>query len=103
MYKKTLILSFLTLMAGLSLQAKDIKGSVKDTEGKPVAGVVVSDGLNTVQTDSKGRFKMDADKDSRFVFISTPSGYISSTLGGNTLFYREIREDIKRFFHALNI
>ena len=61
-----------------SLNAKDIKGTVKDTEGKGVPGVVVSDGLNTVQTDSKGRFRMDADQDSRFVFISTPSGYIST-------------------------
>ena len=80
-----------------SLNAKDIKGTVKDTEGKGVPGVVVSDGLNTVQTDSKGRFRMDADQDSRFVFISTPSGYISSTLEGATLFYKELKEDVKRY------
>ena len=70
----------LVAAAATSLHAKNIKGSVRDTEGKGIAGVVVSDGLNTVVTDAKGRFKMDADLDSRFVFISTPSGYISSTL-----------------------
>lgn len=94
--KKIYICFLITAMA-LSAEAKDIKGSVKDTEGKAVAGVVVSDGLNTVLTDAKGRFRMDADQDSRFVFISTPSGYISSTLDGPTLFYKEISDEMKRY------
>ena len=74
---KKIIICFLTIAAAWSAEARDIKGTVKDTEGKGIAGVVVSDGLNTVQTDAKGRFKMDTDQDSRFVFISTPSGYVS--------------------------
>ena len=94
--KKTIIL-LATIAAAWSAEAKDIKGSVKDTEGKGIAGVVVSDGLNTVLTDAKGRFRMDADQDSRFVFISTPSGYVSSTLDGPTLFYKEISDDIKKY------
>ena len=81
----------------LSAFAKDIKGTVKDTEGNAIAGVVVSDGLSTVQTDAKGRFKMDTDQDSRFVFISTPSGYVSSTLEGNTLFYKAIDSTVKSY------
>ena len=64
---RKLIISILALACTTSgIQAREIKGSVKDTEGKGVCGVVVSDGLNTVLTDAKGRFKMDADKDSRF-------------------------------------
>ncbi len=83
--------------------ASDIKGTVRDDNGRALAGVVVSDGLNTVVTDSKGRFRMAADDDSRFVFISTPSGYISSTLkmdssiGSEYLFYKEIKEDVKSY------
>ena len=85
---KKIVISFLMVVNAVwALQAKEIKGTVKDTEGKGVAGVVVSDGLNTVVTDSKGRYVMDADADSRFVFISTPAGYISSTLRGQNLFY----------------
>ncbi len=94
---KLLSIILLTTIAISSLTAKEIKGTVKDTEGKGVAGVVVSDGLNTVVTDSKGRFKMDADQDSRFVFVSTPSGYISSTLGGKTLFYKEIKDKVRKY------
>lgn len=94
--KKILIFAIAAGTA-ISANAESIKGTVKDTEGKGIAGVVVSDGLNTVQTDAKGRFRMDADEDSRFVFISTPSGYISSTLDGNTLFYKEIDPETKKY------
>ena len=95
---KKIIISFLVAVnAVCALQAKEIKGTVKDTEPNGIAGVVVSDGLNTVVTDAKGRYKMDADMDSRFVFISTPSGYVSSTLGGQNLFYKELKADVKKY------
>ena len=95
-------IAILIAIATSSLNAKNIKGTVKDTEGNAVAGVVVSDGLNVVTTDEKGRWEMDADKDSRFVFVSTPSGYISSTLEGSTLFYKEIRKGTKSYDFLLN-
>ena len=92
---------FISLLVGIyaiaGAEAKDIKGSVKDTEGKGIAGVVVSDGLNTVTTDAKGRFRFDTDEDSRFVFISTPSGYISSTLDGGNLFYKQLNDETRRY------
>ncbi len=95
---RKIIIYFIVLAAAATgANAKDIKGTVKDTAGNPVAGVVVSDGLNTVQTDAKGRFAMDADNDSRFVFISTPSGYVSATLKGKTLFYKEISKSTKSY------
>lgn len=99
--KKIFISILLGISATYALQAKEIKGTVKDTEGNAIAGVVVSDGLNTVVTDNKGRFQMEADQDSRFVFVSTPSGYISSTLEGKTLFYKEIRKGTKRYDFTL--
>lgn len=95
--KKLLVSILLMASAVAGAMAENIKGTVRTTEGEPLAGVVVSDGLNTVQTDSKGRFEMDTDKDSRFVFISTPSGYISATLKGETLFYKEIKKKVKSY------
>jgi 3',5'-cyclic AMP phosphodiesterase CpdA len=86
------------MLTGVGVRAENIKGSVKTTDGKAVAGVVVSDGLNTVVTDAKGRFRMDTDQDSRFIFISTPAGYTSATLkGDNTLFYKEIDPAVKKY------
>ena len=97
MIKKIFAVTVLAGMAISGLHAENIKGTVKDTEGNGIAGVVVSDGLNTTVTDAKGRWKMDADQDSRFVFISTPAGYISSTLKGQTLFYKEINDETKKY------
>ena len=95
---KNLFISFLVgICAVIGAEVKNIKGSVKDVDGKGISGVVVSDGLNTVVTDAKGRFRMAADEDSRFVFISTPSGYVSSTLGEGNLFYKEIDDDVKKY------
>ena len=88
--KRILITIICIAAAALSLGAKNIKGTVKDTEGKGLARVVVSDGLNVVQTDAKGRFVMDTDSESRFVFVSTPSGYKSAVLKGETLYYKKL-------------
>ncbi len=98
-YLASLILTVLCIEAS----AVNIKGTVRDEAGKGIAGVVVSDGLNITTTDAKGRFRMDTDQDSRFVFISTPSGYISSTLqsgssvGDDCLFYKEIGKKVKSY------
>ncbi len=95
--KKTIAFILTAACAISQAAAVNIKGSVRSTEGKGISGVVVSDGLNTTVTDSRGRFRLETDEDSRFVFISTPSGYISSTLEGETLFYKEISDDIRKY------
>ena len=72
--------------------AREITGSVA-CSGKGLEGVVVSDGLNTSVTDSKGRFVLDAEDDARFIFISTPSGYASPVEDNVVRFYRELSAD----------
>lgn len=48
---------------------------VFDKGEKPMAGVVVSDGLNVVKTVSDGSFTLPGHSRERFIFITTPSGY----------------------------
>lgn len=73
---------------------KTISGSVKDDSGNPVAGVVVSDGVSVVKTDTAGTFTMPYDRASgRFVFISTPSGYRSATFRGPACYYQDLKTD----------
>ena len=50
-----------------------ISGALKDTEGRGVAGVIVSDGFNCVKTDSHGRYKMKRDSLARFIYYSVPA------------------------------
>lgn len=56
-------------------QGDNLSGRVCDTEGRPVEGVVVSDGDLCVLTDADGRYSMQSDKRCGHLFISIPSGY----------------------------
>lgn len=95
---KRLVLSAMAaLLCIVSARAEQVKGTVKDTDGNALCGVVVTDGLNTTVTDSKGKFSIDTDNGSRFISISTPSGYISATLEGETLYYKKIEEGVKSY------
>ena len=55
--------------------------------GRPVAGVVVSDGDNFAVTDSKGVFSLESSEEAPFVFIVTPSGYVAESEDGFPRFY----------------
>ena len=51
-----------------------LRGKVVKNEG-PVAGVIVTDGLQCVRTDAKGEFSIPERKGARFISITVPSGY----------------------------
>ena len=51
----------------------NISGTLRDTEGRGVAGVIVSDGYHCVKTDSLGRYKMKRDSLARFIYYSVPA------------------------------
>lgn len=50
-------------------------------EGKPLQGVVVSDGVEVVATDASGVYQMKSAKKYGYVFVSVPSGYEPSNTG----------------------
>lgn len=54
--------------------ANDICGTVV-CQGKALSGVVVTDGTDCVQTDAQGRYRLEAKRGVRFVYLSVPSGY----------------------------
>ncbi|MBR5855829.1 MAG: calcineurin-like phosphoesterase C-terminal domain-containing protein [Bacteroidales bacterium] len=96
MVKKILLLCFMLAVCAAA-RAEKIKGSVKSTGGEAVEGVVVSDGLNIAQTDKKGLFSLEVDKDSRWVFISTPSGYRSSVTKGELEYYKKLQKGVNSY------
>ena len=56
---------------------EDVNGNGRrDSRDKGVAGVLVSDGQQVVQTDAKGRWQMEVD-DHCVIFVIKPRGYIS--------------------------
>ena len=50
-------------------------------DGKGIPGVVVSDGVEVVVTDSRGVYQMASKKEIGYVFISVPSGYEAASIG----------------------
>ena len=57
---------------------EDLNGNgLRDRGEKALAGVAVSDGLNVAVTDRQGRFSLPGHADCRFIFISSPSGYLA--------------------------
>lgn len=63
--------------SSLPVKAKkgiNVSGTV-ECEGRPVAGVAVSDGYEIVRTDKNGAYYLKSEKRNPQLFISTPSGY----------------------------
>ncbi len=89
---KRIVILCISILICFSARAEKINGSVKSTDGRALKGVVVSDGLNTVQTDNNGAFSLEVDNDSRWIFISTPSGYRSSVTPGKLEYYKKLNE-----------
>ena len=75
-----------------SIFATPIYGYVKDTNGNPLEGVVVSDGVKCVKTDKQGFYAMTGDLATvKFIMISTPSGYkVPNDSKGMPMFYHRV-------------
>ena len=67
----------------------NVKGRVVDNLGNPLQGVVVSDGTKCVRTNSDGTFYItSAIANVKFVFVSSPSGYMPPVVNGIPKFYK---------------
>ena len=53
------------------------QNGVFDAGEKALKNVSVSDGLNVVKSDKNGRFRLPGHSGERFIFITTPSGYLT--------------------------
>lgn len=80
---KRLSVILLTFLVCLPLCAQ-FKGTVYidinqsgiiDKDDKPLQGVMVTDGMNVVKTDKKGRFSLPGYEKTRFITVTTPAGY----------------------------
>lgn len=52
-----------------------ITGQVK-CQGRGVANVVVTNGFDCVSTDVAGKYTIPYHRDARFVYVTTPAGYL---------------------------
>lgn len=88
----------LSLAISFSLTAAkpNITGTVT-ADGKPLAGVLVSDGDKIVKTDKKGRYAINSRKKDGTVFVITPSGYYApSTDNFQPAFWSLLDKDVRK-------
>ena len=71
----------------------NIQGTVVNTAGTPIAGVVVSDGYHCTKTNSKGEWGLEADlANTDYVFVSTPSDYSAPLVDGTPVFWKFLED-----------
>lgn len=70
-----------------------LKGRVTLPDGKPIAGVAVTDGIHIVQTDKNGAYQLQSTTEAMFVYITVPSGYEIPTDNSMALFYKRIHPE----------
>ena len=60
-----------------------VSGSVKNSAGEPVEGIVVTDGRHCTKTAADGTYKLTSDmSETRFVYLSIPAGAVIPTYCG---------------------
>ncbi len=96
---------FLTLVAAAictvaSAQTK-ISGTVRDDSGKPVAGVVVSDGFSCVESDAAGCYTLDVAPDAYHIFYSVPASYKVNVKDGHPDFYSVFDRSVGKYDFTL--
>lgn len=71
-------------------------GTITDERGKPVAGVIVSNGFTCVQTDAKGQYELPFHSASKFVYFTVPADCevpTHSATDNTACFYQEVKAD----------
>ena len=84
---------FLLVGLGLNLQAQipsnHIRGKVT-CDGIGIPGIVVTDGIDCTLTDQQGQYTLLSNRDVRFIYLSTPSGYLPKAEQTIPLFYQKL-------------
>ena len=109
MRTKNIILTIAALLFMGTTSAFAAKKSVTGTvtcDGKGVAGVVVTDGINMTKTDAKGAYTLPTnvkDPHCQFVHISIPSGYEVERIGNAPQFYKRVNPKAKKQSFNFNL
>lgn len=77
---------------GVDVSTRTLKGRVH-CDGKGIAGVAVTDGINIVQTNKDGQYELLSNATAAFVYISVPAGYAFPEHKGIAAFYRPLAQN----------
>ena len=75
-------------------------GTITDQKGRPMRGVVVSNGFTCVQTDTKGNYELPYNSATKFVYFTVPADCEAPThsaTDNTACFYRQVVDSVKRY------
>ncbi len=87
------------LLCGMNVRAVELKGTVS-CNGKGIANVEVTDGNACTLTDSKGCYRLISEH-ARFIYISTPAGYLAPREKSLPVFYKQIESGVETYDFTL--
>ena len=96
-----LLLFCIVLCIQLSAQVNPfftLRGKVA-YQGEGIKDVIVTDGNTCVSTDKNGEYYLQTTSDARFVYISTPAGYLTERNKTLPVFYKEINPNIQEGYN----
>ena len=96
----TALLLFLSFFLPATITAATVEGKVT-SEGKGLPNIVVTDGYQCVVTGSDGSFRLIPHQNAKFIYISTPAGYLPAEEMQVPRFYIPIEEGRKRYDFSL--
>ena len=96
----TALLLFLSFFLPATITAATVEGKVT-SEGKGLPNIVVTDGYQCVLTGKDGSFRLTPHQEAKFIYISTPAGYLPAEEMQVPRFYIPIEEGRKRYDFSL--
>ncbi|MDD2960629.1 MAG: calcineurin-like phosphoesterase C-terminal domain-containing protein [Muribaculaceae bacterium] len=84
------VLLITAILLGLTVNAQTLISGKVSSAGAGLNNVTVSDGYSCVLTSSDGSFTLIKNPQARFVYISTPAGYLTEIDNSIPLFYKKI-------------
>lgn len=92
---------FIFLLFPLYLAAQTITGKVT-CQGKGVNNVIITDGIRCTTTNNQGYYQLKIEQRSKFVYLSTPSGYLIDQVKGNPIFYQLLKKEKTNYHFELH-
>ncbi len=80
------------LFATSKVQMPLVREGTVSCEGKGIAGVAVTDGFSVCVTNKNGKYRLQANPETRFVYISSPAGYTVPVKNSVPQFFQSVPE-----------
>ncbi|MBR5885231.1 MAG: hypothetical protein IKY93_01095, partial [Alistipes sp.] len=88
-----LLLAALGFATVATAQVVEVSGTIRTTDGAPIAGVVVTDGHTVMTTDAEGKYSFTRHAEAAYVYYSLPAEYRVPLRQGHPCFYKKLTDD----------